>query len=387
MELTILMPCLNEAETIAVCIRKAKRFLTENEVDGEILVSDNGSTDRSREIALEEGARVTVTEERGYGNALIHGTKEARGRYIIMGDADDSYDFLDLMPILEKLREGYGFVMGNRFAGGIEKGAMPFSHRYIGNPVLSFLGRVMFKSTVRDFHCGLRGYDREVFLDLGLQTTEMEYASEMVVMAQLNHLKIAEVPVTLKKDGRSGKPHLRSFPDGWRHLKFLLMYAPNWLFLYPAAFFLVVGAILGAVLLVHDITLGDVTFSIHTLLYCMCSIVVGLHIYSMYLIVRACSSAHRTVPPDQRNRAAHISENRIILTGTVLTLAGAAMSICALFAWKQTGFGDMDPERIMRIVIPAVTLLEIGIQNICTGFLIGIVRIRDTYKKAADEIK
>ena len=376
MELTILMPCLNEEETIGVCIRKAKRFLTENGVDGEILISDNGSTDRSREIAREEGVRVIVTEERGYGNALIHGTKEAYGRYIIMGDADDSYDFLNLMPILEKLREGYELVMGNRFAGGIEKGAMPFLHRYIGNPVLSFLGRIMFKSKVRDFHCGLRGYDREAFLKLDLQTAEMEYASEMVVMAQLNHFRIAEVPVTLKKDGRSGRPHLRSFPDGWRHLKFLLMYAPNWLFLYPAAVFLMIGAVLGTILLVHDITLGDVTFSIHSLLFCMCSIVIGLHIYSMYLIVRVFASSHRMMPPDQWDRASCISENGIILTGTILTLAGAAMSICAFLAWKKTGFGDMDPERIMRIVIPAVTLLEIGIQNICTGFLIGIVRVR-----------
>ena len=241
MEVTILMPCLNEAETVAICVRKAMIFLQENKLDGEVLVSDNGSTDASREIAKEAGARVVVVNERGYGSALIFGTKEARGKYIIMGDADDSYDFLHLMPFVEKLREGYDLVMGNRFEGGIEKGAMPFSHRYIGNPVLSFLGRKMFHSRVHDFHCGLRGYNKEAFIRLGLQTTGMEYASEMVVMAEQNHLRIAEVPVTLKKDGRSGKPHLRSIQDGWRHLKFLLMYAPNWLFLYPATAFLTIA--------------------------------------------------------------------------------------------------------------------------------------------------
>ena len=233
MELTILLPCLNEVETIAVCIRKAKQFLSENGVDGEVLVSDNGSVDGSQQIALQEGARVVHAPVRGYGGALITGCQEARGRYVIMGDADDSYDFLHLMPFLEKLREGFDLVMGNRFAGGIEEGAMPWSHRHIGNPILSFIGRVFFHSRIRDFHCGLRGYNRKSMLSLELQTTGMEYASEMVVKAELNGLKIAEVPTTLKKDGRSRPPHLRSFRDGWRHLKFLLMYAPNWLFLYP----------------------------------------------------------------------------------------------------------------------------------------------------------
>ncbi len=222
MELTILMPCLNEAETLAVCIRKARRFLEENHVDGEVLVSDNGSTDASREIASAEGARVTCTPVRGYGSALIHGTKEAYGDFIIMGDADDSYDFLHLMPFLKKLRAGADLVVGNRFAGGIEKGAMPFLHQYVGNPFLSFLGRLISGSRVRDFHCGLRGFRREAILGLNLRTTGMEYASEMIVMAQLHHLKITEVPTTLKKDGRSGRPHLRSFRDGWRHVNFLI---------------------------------------------------------------------------------------------------------------------------------------------------------------------
>lgn len=376
MEVTILMPCLNEAETVAICVRKAMIFLQENKLDGEVLVSDNGSTDASREIAKEAGARVVVVNERGYGSALIFGTKEARGKYIIMGDADDSYDFLHLMPFVEKLREGYDLVMGNRFEGGIEKGAMPFSHRYIGNPVLSFLGRKMFHSRVHDFHCGLRGYNKEAFIRLGLQTTGMEYASEMVVMAEQNHLRIAEVPVTLKKDGRSGKPHLRSIQDGWRHLKFLLMYAPNWLFLYPATAFLTIGFVLGVVIAVRAITLGGITFSIHTLLYCMCSIIVGLHILGMYWIVKVYSFNASFGPKEQVNWNERVSENGIIFIGVGLLLAGIVLSLFALFSWKRTSFGDLEPERIMRIVIPAVTMLELGVQNICIGFVIGIIKIR-----------
>lgn len=232
-ELTILMPCLNEAETLATCIKKARTFLDESGVNGEIVVADNGSTDGSQQIAIENGARVVNVPEKGYGAALIGGCNGALGKYVIMGDADDSYDFLHLMPFIEKLREGYDLVMGNRFKGGIEKGAMPPLHRYLGNPVLSFIARLFFPCKIGDYHCGLRGYNRESILKLGLVTTGMEYASEMVVKATLNHLKIAEVPTTLKKDGRSHAPHLRSWSDGWRHLEVLLMHSPNWLFMYP----------------------------------------------------------------------------------------------------------------------------------------------------------
>ena len=224
MELTILMPCLNEAETLAVCIRKARAFLEKNNIDGEVLIADNGSTDGSADIAAAEGARVVHAPVKGDGSALIKGCKEAKGRYVIMGDCDDSYDFSNLMPFLEKLREGEDLVVGNRFAGGIEKGAMPWSHRYIGNPFLSFIGRKRFHSKVKDFHCGLRGYNREAILSLDLQTTGMEYASEMIVKAGLKGLKVSEVPTKLRKDGRSGRPHLRSVRDGFRHLKFLLTF-------------------------------------------------------------------------------------------------------------------------------------------------------------------
>lgn len=376
MELTILMPCLNEAETLAICIRKAKTFLSENNIDGEVLISDNGSTDGSQDIAREEGARVVSTDIKGYGSALINGTKNAYGKYVIMGDADDSYDFLHLMPFVEKLREGYDLVMGDRFAGGIEEGAMPWSHKYIGNPVLSFIGRLFYNSRIRDFHCGLRGYNRESMLKLNLQTTGMEYASEMVVKSELNGLKIAEVPTTLSKDGRSRPPHLRSFRDGWRHLKFLFMYAPNWLLLYPGMFFLLLGLVLGGIIVVDKITINNINFSIHTLLYCACLIIIGLSILQMYMIVKVFAYNHDFLPKNQIDWNHMIKEDRIIALGAGIVMIGIVLSIIALETWKSFSMGDLNAEETMRIVIPAVLCLIVGFQSIFTGFIVGVMKIR-----------
>ena len=376
MELTILMPCLNEAETLAICIRKAKTFLSENNIDGEVLISDNGSTDGSQDIAREEGARVVSTDIKGYGSALINGTKNAYGKYVIMGDADDSYDFLHLMPFVEKLREGYDLVMGDRFAGGIEEGAMPWSHKYIGNPVLSFIGRLFYNSRIRDFHCGLRGYNRESMLKLNLQTTGMEYASEMVVKSELNGLKIAEVPTTLSKDGRSRPPHLRSFRDGWRHLKFLFMYAPNWLLLYPGMFFLLLGFVLGGIIVVDKITINNINFSIHTLLYCACLIIIGLSILQMYMIVKVFAYNHDFLPKNQIDWNHKIKEDRIIALGAGIVMIGIVLSIIALETWKSFSMGDLNAEETMRIVIPAVLCLIVGFQSIFTGFIVGVMKIR-----------
>ena len=376
MELTILMPCLNEAETLAICIRKAKTFLSENNIDGEVLISDNGSTDGSQDIAREEGARVVSTDIKGYGSALINGTKNAYGKYVIMGDADDSYDFLHLMPFVEKLREGYDLVMGDRFAGGIEEGAMPWSHKYIGNPVLSFIGRLFYNSRIRDFHCGLRGYNRESMLKLNLQTTGMEYASEMVVKSELNGLKIAEVPTTLSKDGRSRPPHLRSFRDGWRHLKFLFMYAPNWLLLYPGMFFLLLGLVLGGFIVVDKITINNINFSIHTLLYCACLIIIGLSILQMYMIVKVFAYNHDFLPKNQIDWNHMIKEDRIIALGAGIVMIGIILSIIALETWKSFSMGDLNAEETMRIVIPAVLCLIVGFQSIFTGFIVGVMKIR-----------
>lgn len=376
MELTILMPCLNEAETLAICIRKAKKFLSENNIDGEVLISDNGSTDGSQDIAKAEGARVVSTDIKGYGSALINGTKNAYGKYVIMGDADDSYDFLHLMPFVEKLREGYDLVMGDRFAGGIEEGAMPWSHKYIGNPVLSFIGRLFYKSKIRDFHCGLRGYNRESMLNLHLQTTGMEYASEMVVKSELSGLKIAEVPTTLSKDGRSRPPHLRSFRDGWRHLKFLLMYAPNWLLLYPGFIFLILGLVLGGTIVVDKITINNINFSIHTLLYCACLIIIGLSILQMYLIVKVYAYNHNFLPKKQTDWNHKIREDRIIAIGAGIVILGIVLSIIAVETWKASSMGDLNAEQTMRIVIPAVLCLIVGFQSIFTGFMVGVMKIR-----------
>lgn len=370
------MPCLNEAETLAICIRKAKKFLSENNIDGEVLISDNGSTDGSQDIAKAEGARVVSTDIKGYGSALINGTKNAYGKYVIMGDADDSYDFLHLMPFVEKLREGYDLVMGDRFAGGIEEGAMPWSHKYIGNPVLSFIGRLFYKSKIRDFHCGLRGYNRESMLNLHLQTTGMEYASEMVVKSELNGLKIAEVPTTLSKDGRSRPPHLRSFRDGWRHLKFLLMYAPNWLLLYPGFIFLILGLVLGGTIVVDKITINNINFSIHTLLYCACLIIIGLSILQMYLIVKVYAYNHNFLPKKQTDWNHKIREDRIIAIGAGIVILGIVLSIIAVETWKASSMGDLNAEQTMRIVIPAVLCLIVGFQSIFTGFMVGVMKIR-----------
>ncbi|HNZ44276.1 MAG TPA: glycosyltransferase family 2 protein, partial [Bacteroidales bacterium] len=264
MELTILMPCLNESETLAICIQKARSFLQRNGIDGEVLIADNGSTDGSKEIAVSEGARVVDVSDKGYGNALIGGINAAKGKYIIMGDADDSYDFVNMEPFVEKLREGYDLVMGNRFKGGIAEGAMPFLHRYLGNPVLSFIGRLFFNIKTGDFHCGLRGFNADRIKMLKLHTPGMEFASEMVVKSSLFKYKMAEVPTTLKKDGRSHPPHLHTWRDGWRHLVFLLMYSPKWLFLFPGLIILILSIIGFGVLSVKMLYLKNIGIDIHT---------------------------------------------------------------------------------------------------------------------------
>src|SRR6201997_4462303 len=262
------MPCLNEAETVATCVRKAIGFLAESGISGEVLVADNGSTDGSQQLATDAGARVVPISDKGYGNALMGGIVAARGKYVIMGDADDSYDFTHLMPFVNELRKGSDLVMGNRFEGGIEPGAMPPLHKYLGNPVLSFVGRLFFRSKIGDFHCGLRGFRRDSAIALGLQATGMEFASEMVVKATLAKQKITEVPTTLKKDGRSRKPHLRSFRDGWRHLRFLLLFSPRWLFFYPGLVLLLLGLGFGAAVATGPLNIGGVNFDVDTLVAC-----------------------------------------------------------------------------------------------------------------------
>lgn len=376
-ELTILMPCLNEAETLEICIKKAMSFLKDNNVDGEVLIADNGSTDGSQAIATRNGARVVNIEQKGYGSALRGGCEKARGRYVIMGDADDSYNFLNLMPFLEKLRDGYELVMGNRFKGGIEKGAMPPLHKYLGNPVLSFIGRIFYPSDIKDFHCGLRGYNRAAIQDLQLQTTGMEYASEMVVQATLHKLKMIEVPTTLSPDGRSRPPHLRSWRDGWRHLKFLMMYSPNWTFLYPGLILSLVGLLMMVIIGVGPTKIGNVNFGINTMMYGSASLLVGVNIslFSMFTKAYALSSGFIPNSPKTIGVFEKFTVEKGVVIGVLLTLLGIAATIFAFIIWGNNAFGNLQPESIMKITIPATTLIAIGVELIFASFFLGILEI------------
>ena len=369
-ELTILMPCLNEEETIGLCIRKALSFLEQHQIRGEVLIADNGSTDQSRDIARRLGARVVDVEAKGYGSALLGGIRAAKGQYIIMGDSDDSYDFLNLMPFVSKLREGYDLVMGNRFKGGIEKGAMPFLHRYLGNPVLTFIGRLFFRIGISDFHCGLRGFRRDSILAIGLNTPGMEFASEMVVKSALNGLKIAEVPTTLSPDGRSRPPHLNTWRDGWRHLRFLLIYSPRWMFFYPGLLFMVLGSILSIALILNPIYFNTVRLDIHTLLYAAGSVIIGFQLISFYILSKAYGVQAGLLPESTRQRKFEkiFSLERSIGAGILLILAGLGLSIWSYLIWQNADYGDLAPSHTLRIVIPGLISLILGIQVIFTGF-------------------
>ena len=375
MELTVLMPCLNEAETLEACVRKAMGWLSENGVQGEVLIADNGSTDGSQQLAQNLGARVVPVAMRGYGAALQTGIQNARGKYVIMGDSDDSYDFAHLTPFVEKLREGYQLVMGNRFRGGIQRGAMPPLHKYLGNPVLTTIGRVLFRSECKDFHCGLRGFDRDAILALDLRTTGMEFASEMVVKATLNKLRITEVPTTLAKDGRSRPPHLRSWRDGWRHLRFLLMYSPRWLFLLPGALAIVIGLILGALVIPGTLILGHIGLDIHTLLFASALIVIGYQAVTFAIFTKTYAIQQKLLPADPSFEAPfqYISLESGLIAGVVLLLAGLALCATAVVSWSQRDFGALNPEHTMRLFIPGVTALMLGVQTIFSSFFLSIL--------------
>lgn len=378
LELTILMPCLNEAETIEVCIKKAMKSLKDNKIKGEVLIADNGSTDGSQEIAKNCGARVENIKERGYGAALIGGCNAALGKYVIMGDADDSYAFDNIMPFVEKLREGYELVMGNRFKGGIEKGAMPPLHKYLGNPVLSGIGRIFYNSKIGDFHCGLRGYNTKKMRELNLKTTGMEYASEMVVKSELNGLKIAEVPTTLKKDGRSHAPHLRSWSDGWRHLKFLLMYSPKWLFLIPGIILTIIGLIGTCILSFTSISISNITFDTQTMLYSAMILMVGIQILFFAIFTKIYGMNNNMLPVKTKfdKTLLEMKFEKLLKIGVVLFIIGIILTIVAIAKWANVSFGDLNIRETMQITIPAITLLVCGIQIIFGSFFMGILQIK-----------
>jgi glycosyltransferase involved in cell wall biosynthesis len=378
LELSIVMPCLNEAETLAVCIDKAQGYLDRTGIAGEVLIADNGSTDGSQAIAKEHGARVVDIPLKGYGAALMGGIDAAYGKYIVMGDADDSYDFSNLDLFVERLRAGDQLVMGDRFKGGIAPGAMPPLHYYLGNPVLSWLGRVLFKSPIRDFHCGLRGFSRDAVRELGLRTTGMEFASELVVKSTLAGLKVGEVPTTLKKDGRSRPPHLRSWRDGWRHLRFLLIFSPKWLFLYPGLIAFVIGLLGSVALLFGPLEIGPVGFDVSSQLYLSAFAVVGYQGVVFWLLTKMYGQREGFALPRGRlfsRIAERVSTESAAFLGALAFVAGLVIAITQVAIWGASGFGALDPLDTIRLAVPATLLMILGAQTVMAGMFLGILSI------------
>ena len=386
MELTVVMPCLNEAETVEACVRKAVACMEKHGIEGEVLIADNGSTDGSQQLARDAGARVVHIDEKGYGNALMGGIRAARGKYVIMGDADDSYDFTSLLPFVEKLREGADLVMGNRFKGGIAPGAMPPLHRYLGNPVLSFIGRLFFPSAIGDFHCGLRGFRRESILRLQLQTGGMEFASEMVVRATLSGLDVREVPTTLSPDGRTRPPHLRSWRDGWRHLRFLLLYSPKWLFFYPGLFLMTLGIVVGTALTFGPVEIGELAFDVDTLVGAMAAVVIGFQaaLFALFTKVYAAEEGFLPESPRIRKLIDIVTLEKGLIAGGILALAGLAGLVMSLVHWQVRSFGSLDPREALRMVMPSATALIMSFQTIFASLFISILGIRRTRESSID---
>ena len=375
-EFSLVMPCLDEAETLEICIRKAKGFIERSGISAEVIVADNGSTDGSQEIAVANGARLVEVERKGYGSALMGGIAEARGKYVIMGDSDNSYDWSALEPFVDKLREGYDLVMGNRFKGGIAPRAMPPLHRYFGNPLLTFIGRLFFNSPVGDIQCGLRGFSREAFERLDLQCTGMEFASEMVMKASLLGLNIAEVPTTLSPDGRTRPPHMRSWRDGWRNLRLALIYSPRWLFLYPGLVILGVGLGIMLVEITGPVKIGRATFDTNTMLFGGLFMVLGVIISSFAVLAKVFAVNTGMLPPSRNvDRFLRVfTLERGVLIGLVLTLVGMAGLAYAFFFWESRSFGELVLSEIMRITIPSVTFSIIGIYVIFSSFFIAALQ-------------
>ncbi|WP_234736904.1 glycosyltransferase family 2 protein [Tellurirhabdus bombi] len=373
--LSVVLPCLNEAETLKTCILKIQQTFFENNIQGEIIIADNGSTDDSQAIALRCGARLVSVHKKGYGNTLQGGIMAARGQYIIMGAADDSYNFFELPRLLEQLEAGYTLVIGNRFKGGIAKQAMPLLHRYLGNPMLSFIGRLFYNIQIGDFHCGLRGFHKKEYERWNLRSPGTEFASEMVVKASLNQAKITEVPVTLSRNGRSRAPQLRTWQDGWRHLHFLLVYSPRWLFIIPGILISVLGLLICLWLLPHTPEIRQIQFDIHFMLVGAVALIIGLQLIALGLISHI-NGAITTVFPKRRwteqvTKPSFI--NKMIFGGLSFLLLGGLGLVYSFQIWEETSFGRLDPQYMLRVLIPFILLLTIGVQLISTGFMISIL--------------
>jgi glycosyltransferase involved in cell wall biosynthesis len=375
LELSVVMPCLNEADSLEICIKKAQRALREHKIVGEIIVADNGSTDGSQTIADNLGARVVNIEDKGYGNALMGGFAAARGKFIIMGDADDSYDFTALKCFVTKLREGYDLVMGNRFKGGIKPGAMPPLHKYLGNPVLTWIGQLFFHSSCGDFHCGLRGFNKAAIMKLDLRTTGMEFASEMVVKATLYKMRITEVPTTLSPDARNRPPHLRSWRDGWRHLRFLLLYSPRWLFLYPGALLMLLGLITGLWLFPCERNIRGVTFDVNTLLFASLAILCGYQSMLFAFFTKIFAISERLIPEDRRMTRffEFVNLEKGLIAASLVMVIGVTLLLSGVNQWRLVGFGDLDYTQTMRLVIPGTTLTVLGFQTVLSSFFLSVL--------------
>lgn len=378
-EVSVVLPCLNEAETLAAVMTNAGRGLAATTESGEIVVADNGSTDGSQHIALEGGARVIEVPVRGYGAALQAGIASARGEFIVMGDADDSYALEDLDHFIAELRDGADLVMGNRFRGGIEPGAMPWLHRHLGNPVLSYLGRLFFKVPISDFHCGLRAFRRDRIVGLGLRTQGMEFASEMVVRAALNNLDIREVPTILRPDGRSRAPHLRTWRDGWRHLKFLLALSPRWMLFYPGLLLACLGLVGAAVLWPGPLRLGAVTFDLQTFIACTAVFLAGTQTVGLSLVARSYGAALGLLPESRRisDWLQRLGLEHGLVAGLGLTLIGFVMFVIALIQWGDVGFGDLATTQ-SRLSVMGLAMVVGGAQVISTSFALSMANFRDT---------
>jgi len=377
MQLTVLMPCLNEAETLAKCINKANAWIARSGIEAEVVIADNGSTDGSQAIAESLGARVVPVAQRGYGSALFHGSMAAKGQWIIMGDSDDSYDFGNLSLFVEKLREGYDLVMGNRFLGGIAPGAMPWKNRYIGNPVLTWVGRLLFRCPAKDFHCGLRGFSRDAFLRMDLRTTGMEFASEMVIKANLFGMRVTEVATTLSKDGRSRPPHLLPWRDGWRHLRFMLLFSPRWLFRLPGMALFIVSAIAYVALLLGPVHVGSVTFDVHTLFFAEAGLVLGFLAAAFSVIVRMFVAREGLLKEHTmlgKMRKSPVLEVGSIL-GIIMVALGLVLGVDALLAWGSTQFGSLDPGALLRKISFSTTLIIVGGITVMLSLIMGFLTL------------
>jgi len=377
MHLTILMPCLNEAETLAICIRKASTWIQNSGLIAEILIADNGSTDGSQEIAKSLGARVVDVKARGYGAALFHGAMEANGEWIVMGDSDDSYDFGKLDSFIQKLQEGHDLVMGNRFLGGIMTGAMPWKNRYIGNPVLTWVGRLLFSCPAKDFHCGLRAFRKDAFIRMDLRTTGMEFASEMVIKANVLGMKIAEVPTTLSKDGRSRPPHLKPWRDGWRHLRFMLLFSPRWLFLIPGFLLSSLSLVAYSVLLINPIQIGNIAFDVHTLFFAGTGLVLGYLSIGIGVVIRMFSIREGLLPEHAALEKLRSSPALELggIAGVALTLFGLVFGFLALMKWGSAGFGALQPGELLRQISISTTLIQLGGITVMLSLIIGFLAL------------